>query len=149
MLSSSLEKYLILIYEMSVKEEELKCSELAKSLNVPLKKVIQALQRMHFQKYITYIAYQPLVITEKGQQMARYLISRDALIEEFLALLQINVDEEEKEAMKQYLSYEALTGIEQFVAFIRQYPEITNRYKIYTKRKSRAAILEPLPEDDE
>lgn len=147
MLSSSLEKYLILIYELSMKEEEMKCSELARTLNVPLKKVIQALQRMHYQKYISYTAYQPLTITEKGQQMARFLISRDALIEEFLALIQMNMDEEEKDTMKQYLSYEALKAIEQFVAFVRQYPEITNRYKLYLKRNQGESILEPLPNE--
>lgn len=148
-LSSSLEKYLIAIYKLAEKEEEIKSSELAKSLNVPLKKTIQALQRMHYQKYIVYLAYQPLTITDKGKEMARFLISRDALIEEFISILQLpESSEEDKETLKQYLSFETLESIERFVAFIHQYPEVTNRYKLFCKRKLKTRLLEPIPEEE-
>ena len=149
MLSSSLEQYLIHIYKLSEQGQEIKSSELSTELNMPLKKTIQALQRMHFQKYIVYLAYQPIAITDKGKEMAKYLISRDELIDEFLDILQLTDNrEEEREGMKQFLSYEALEGIERFVCFVRQYPEIINRYRSYSKRKMRVKILEPLPEEE-
>ncbi|MDA3733918.1 hypothetical protein PBV87_20805 [Niameybacter massiliensis] len=149
MLSSSLEQYLIHIYKLSEQGQEIKSSELSTELNMPLKKTIQALQRMHFQKYIVYLAYQPITITDKGKEMAKYLISRDELIDEFLDILQLtNNREEEREGMKQFLSYEALESVERFVCFVRQYPEIINRYRLYSKRKMRIKILEPLPEEE-
>ena len=149
MLSSSLEKYLMIIFEMAMKDEEVKCSEISKALNVPLKKTIQALQRMHYQKYVVYLAYQPLTITEKGKEMARFLISRDALVKEFISILQLPEEtEEEKEMMRQYLSYDTLESMERFVAFIHQYPEVTNRYQLFCKRKLKTRLLEPLPEED-
>lgn len=134
---------------MSEKEEEIKSSEIAKVLNIPLKKTVQALQRLHFQKYIVYSAYQPLQITEKGKQMALYLASKDLVLEEFLNIIQLpDHCQEEKEAMHQYLSYEALECIERFVIFVKQYPEIMNRYRLFNKRKLKMRMLEQKPEDD-
>ena len=49
--------------------------------------------------------------------------------------------------MKQYLSKESLEVIDQFVCFVRQYPEIMTRYKVYSKRKVRNRILEAFPEE--
>lgn len=150
MLSSSLEEYLIVIYKMAVQNEELKSSEISRALSVPLKKTIQALQRMHYQKYITYLPYQPLAITDKGKDMAKFLISRNALIEEFLNMMQISENfRTEKETMQQYLSYETLEALEKFILFMRQYPEVLNRYKIFMKRMPKNKILEALPEQDE
>ncbi|MGL5675344.1 MAG: metal-dependent transcriptional regulator [Cellulosilyticaceae bacterium] len=149
MLSSSLEKYLMTIYGMAIKEEELKCADISKALNAPLKKTIQALQRLHYQKFIVYLAYQPLTITEKGKEMARFLISRDALMEEFGEILQLpKGTEEEAEMMKQYLTYETLETIERFVAFNRQYPEVVNRYRLFCKRKLKNRLLERAPEEE-
>lgn len=147
-ISSSLEQYLIHIYKLSEQGQEIKSSDLSNQLNMPLKKTIQALQRMHFQKYINYLSYQPINITDKGKDMAKYLISRDALIDEFVEILQLPHSEEEKEGMKQLLSYESLESIERFVCFVRQYPEIINRYRLYNKRKMRQKILESLPREE-
>lgn len=149
MLSSSLEDFLIIIYKMANNGEELKSSEISKALNMPLKKTIQALQRMHYQKYVVYLPYQPLTITDKGKEMAEYILSRDELLEEFLNILQITENEDEKLAMRQYLSYESLEAIERFVLFVRQYPEITNRYKLYAKRTPKPKLLKPIPESEQ
>lgn len=150
MLSSSLEEYLIVIYKMAMEGEELKSNEISKALGVPLKKTIQALQRMHYQKYVGYLPYQPLTITEKGKEMAKFLISRNQLIEEFLGMLEISENfVTEKETMQQYLSHEMLEAIEKFVLFMHQYPEVLNRYKIFAKRKTRNKILETVSEQDE
>ena len=123
MLSSSLEKYLICLYNNLEQHSEFKISELAKEMNQPLQKTIQALQRMHYQKQIIYSTYQPLRMTEQGKKMAEYLIARDALIDEFLKLMHIEENAEaEREAMAQYLSHDSLMKIERFVLFNRQYP---------------------------
>jgi DtxR family Mn-dependent transcriptional regulator len=58
-LSSSLEEFLITIYKMSEERTELKSTEVARTIDAPLQKTIQALQRMHYQKYIIYSPYQP------------------------------------------------------------------------------------------
>jgi Mn-dependent DtxR family transcriptional regulator len=147
MLSSSLEKYLVGIYKMAVADKELKSTDVAKQINQPLQKTIQALQRMHYQKYIVYSPYQPLKLTEQGRQMAEYLMAREALVEEFLTLLLIEENREsEKEAMQQYLSYESLEVIEKFVLFNREYPEIYNRYQLIAKKKLKTRLLPPIPD---
>ncbi|MDF2612757.1 MAG: Iron dependent repressor, diptheria toxin type [Clostridia bacterium] len=149
MLSSSLEKYLVGIYKMALADKELKSTDIAKQINQPLQKTIQALQRMHYQKYIIYSPYQPLKMTEQGKQMAEYLIARESLVDEFLGLLQIKENKElEKETMQQYLSYESLEAIEKFVLFNRQYPEISRRYQLLMKKKVTSKLLPPIPENE-
>lgn len=149
MLSASLEKYLLCIYERINGDKELKSTEIAREMNQPLQKAVQALQRLHYQKYITYSAYQPLRLTEQGKQVAQYLIARNKLIDEFLDILHIEQNKEtEKEAMQQYLSYESLKTIEKFVIFNKQYPEIEQRYEMILKREPITYLLPELPSGD-
>ncbi|OOB78604.1 MAG: hypothetical protein BEN19_08760 [Epulopiscium sp. Nuni2H_MBin003] len=149
MISTSLEMYLIEIYMQVESDEEITCSDIARSLDVPIKKVIQAAQRLHYQKYIQYTTYQPITMTKKGEKLAKYIISKDKLLDNFLDILQITENTAlEKETMGQYLSYEALSQIEQFVTFVNSYPEILNRYKLYLKKNSATSILEPIPEEE-
>lgn len=146
MLSSSLEKYLICIYEMLEEDKELKVSDLARKMNQPLQKTIQALQRMHYQKHIIYSTYQPLRMTDGGKKMAEYLIARDALIGEFLGILKIEKNlSAEKEAMAQYLSHESLEKIERFVMFNRKYPEISERFNLLLQIVPQDTLLPPIP----
>lgn len=148
MLSASLEECLEVIYKMALQENELKSSEIAKQLNVPLSRVIQGIQRLHYQKYLIYSPYKPIELTAKGKEMGEYLIARKALIKEFLDILQIkeNVENEAK-AMEQYLSVSSLRAIEKFILFIRQYPEVTQRYKLISRKLTQGALLPPLPEE--
>ncbi len=149
MLSSSLEKYLIGIYEMLEEDKELKISDLAKRMNQPLQKVIQALQRMHYQKHIVYSTYQPLRMTEQGRKTAEYLIARNALIDEFFGILRIEKNADlEKEAMVQYLSHESLEKIERFVLFNRKYPEISERFNLLLQMVPQDRLLPPIPNDE-
>lgn len=149
MLSASLEKYLLCIYEKVQVDKELKSTEIAREMNQPLQKAVQALQRLHYQKYITYSAYQPLRLTEQGKQLAEYLVARNSLIDEFLDILHIEQNKEtEKEAMQQYLSYESLKTIEKFVIFNRQYPEIGTRYEMILKREPLMYLLPECPRSD-
>lgn len=149
MLSSSLEKYLMCIHQMLQTEKEIKSTDIAKQMNQPLQKVIQALQRLHYQKHIVYSAYQPLKLTDKGKSMAEYLSAREALISEFLGLLHIDVGSGgEKDAMEQYLSYDSLEKIEKFVLFNRRYPEISARYALVLKMDQKNRLLPPLPQGE-
>lgn len=147
MLSSSLESYLEIIYKMERDEKEIKALEIAQELSVPLSRVVQAIQRLHYQKYLTYSPYKPIELTERGNQTGEYLIARNGLIQEFLEILNIGENlESELEAMKQYLSVDSLRTIEKFVLFIRQYPEVTQRYKLFSKKGSKEVLLPELPE---
>ena len=134
------------MYQMLESDKELKTSDLAKQMNQPLQKTIQALQRMHYQKQVVYSPYQPLKMTEQGKSTAEYLIARDALIDEFLSFLHIEKNfATEKEAMSQYLSYESLEQIEKFMIFNRQYPEIAERFAMLIKMTPKHTLLPPLP----
>lgn len=149
MLSSSLEKYLICLYQMLEANKDIKISDLSKKMNQPLQKTIQALQRMHYQKYVVYSTYQPLKMTEQGRKMAKYLIARNTLIDEFFNLLCITKNKEaEKEAAAQYLSYDSLINIERFILFNKTYPEIFERFKLALSMDEEKSILPPIPEEE-
>lgn len=146
MLSSSLEKYLVTLYELLETNKELKVSDLAKQMNQSLQKTIQALQRMHYQKQVVYSPYQPLKLTDEGRKMAEYLIARNTLLDEFLKILHIEKNAVgEREVMAQYLSYESLEKIERFVMFNRQYPEISQRFELLLQMPPKNTLLPPLP----
>lgn len=145
MLSPTLEKYLICMYRMLQEESEMKISDIAKKMNQPLQKTIQALQRMHYQKQIIYSSYQPLKVTDEGKKMAEYLIAREELVSEFLKMLYIDRNfEQEKDLLCQYLSYESLGQIEKFIMFARQYPEVTERFGMFEKIVPQNTILPKL-----
>lgn len=149
MLSSSLEKYLVAIYELLETNKELKVGDLSKQMNQSLQKTIQALQRMHYQKHVIYSPYQPIRLTEKGREMAVYLVARQDLINEFLEILHIEKNRDsELEAMVQYLSYDSLEKIEKFVMFNRQYPEIAKRFDLVLQMPPKNILLPPLPSQD-
>ena len=142
MLSQSLEKYLVCMYKMLKDESEMKISDIAKRMNQPLQKTIQALQRMHYQKQVIYSSYQPLKLTDEGKKMAEYLIAREELVSEFMKVLYIEVNfEQEKDLLCQYLSHESLRQIEKFIMFSRQYPEISERFGLFCKVFSENTIL--------
>jgi len=149
MISISLQAYLVEIYKMKEENIEISCLKIAKKMNIPIKKSIQAAQRLHYQNYIQYTTYQPIQITPRGEQMARYIISKNRLLYNFLDILQITQNIElEKESMQQCFSDSALNQIEQFVLFINQYPEITNYYKLFLNEQSKMSILEKIPPED-
>lgn len=147
MLSSSLEDYLEIICRMQLEKGEVKSLEIAQDLKVPLSRVVQAIQRLHYQKYLIYSPYKPLELTSKGEQMGNYLTARNRLIKEFLGFLEIKENfQSELEAMQQYLSVPSLETIEKFILFTRQYPEISQRYKLFLKKVPKEVLLPKLPE---
>lgn len=94
-----------------------------------------------------YSPYKPLVVTEKGEEMGKYLTARNKLIKEFLEFLEIEENlQSELEAMQQYLSVPSLQTIEKFVLFTRQYPEVSQRYKQFSKKVSKEVLLPQIPE---
>lgn len=147
MLSSSLEDYLEIICRMQLEKGEVKSLEIAQELKVPLSRVVQAIQRLHYQKYLIYSPYKPLELTQKGEQMGAYLTARNKLIKEFLEFLEIEENfESELESMQQYLSVTSLETIERFILFTRQYPEVSQRYKAFSKKVPKEVLLPKLPE---
>lgn len=148
MLSTSLEKYLICIYQHLEKNEEIKISELAKEMKQTLKFTIQSLQRLHFQRFIVYSTYQPIKITETGKEMACYFLARNALIDEFFNFLHLANDESEKGAIAQYLSYDSLTKIEKFMIFVKKYPEIGERFDLLLHYPLDEHLLPTLPKNE-
>jgi len=136
-----------IICRMQLEKGEVKSLEIAQDLKVPLSRVVQAIQRLHYQKYLVYSPYKPIELTPKGEKMGNYLTARNALLKEFLEFLEIKENfQSELEAMQQYLSVSSLETIEKFILFTRQYPEVNQRYKMFSKKTAKEILLPKLPE---
>ncbi|OON94130.1 MAG: hypothetical protein ATN32_08440 [Candidatus Epulonipiscium fishelsonii] len=145
MLSSTLEHYLLVIYMAKLNQEEITCRDIAKKLNQPIKQVMQAVQRLHYQKYIDYSTCQPIEINKNGIQFANYLITRDRIVEQFLTVLDITENYQlEKEALCQYLTQETLIKLEKFVLFTSSNPQFVREYKLFLQANKESILLKYL-----
>ncbi|ONI42765.1 hypothetical protein AN396_13275 [Candidatus Epulonipiscium fishelsonii] len=145
MLSSTLEHYLLVIYVSKLNQEEITCRDIAKKLNQPIKQVMQAVQRLHYQKYIDYSTYQPIEINDNGIRFANYLITRDRIVEQFLIILDITENMQmEKETICQYLSQDTLMKMEQFVLFAISNPQFVREYKLFLQANKESILLKYL-----
>ena len=151
MISPSLEDYLESIYKSEISDIEIKPLTISQELDKPLSRVVQAIQRLHYQKYLVYSPYKPIKLTNKGIELGKYIDSRNKLIKDFLELINLsdtNLDNE-LDAMKQYLSIETLESIEKFLLFNKQYPEINQRYKMVYNKIESGRLLYRIKDENE
>ncbi len=71
-----------------------------------------------------YERYGEIQLTEKGKQLGSFLVKRNQLLQEFLAMLGCECDiAAEAEAMEHYLSNSTIVSIQKFVSFMNSRPE--------------------------
>lgn len=120
MLSPSLEDYLEEIYRFSLSLEIVRVTDISNKLKVSLPSVTKALYKLRDQNYIRYERYGEIKLTDQGKEMGLYLITRNQLLQEFLALICSNCNiAAEAEAMEHYLSTTTIDAIKTLVEFIK------------------------------
>ncbi|MGC7870489.1 metal-dependent transcriptional regulator [Desulfosporosinus sp. SYSU MS00001] len=130
MLTPSLEDYLEEIYRFSLSQNTVRVSDISKRLNVALPSVTKALYKLRNEGYIKYEAYGEIKLTDKGKEFGDYLVARNQLLQEFLALIcsQCNFAAE-AEAMEHYLSIATIDAIKTLVDFIKANPSWQQAFK--------------------
>ena len=70
-----------------------------------------------------------MTLTDEGERLARRVVKRHKILEEFLELLGIDRDVayEDLEGMEHHISSETLRGIEQLIVELQDDPEIRRR----------------------
>jgi Mn-dependent DtxR family transcriptional regulator len=132
MLSPSLEDYLEETYRFSVGSEIVRVTDISQKLKVSLPSVSKALGKLRAGGYITYQKYGMIGLTEKGKQMGRYLVERNTLLQDFLRIIYAECDiAAEAEAMEHYLSKSTITSIQRLMVFMKENPEIYQRFIDY------------------
>jgi DtxR family transcriptional regulator, Mn-dependent transcriptional regulator len=129
-LSPSLEDYLEEIYRfMLVNNNVVRVKDISKKLGVSLPSVSKALYKLNNQHYIKYHRYGEIELTDSGRQKGHYLVERNQLLQEFLALIRSDCNlAEEAEAIEHYLSESTIHSIHRLVSFFKANPAFYQAY---------------------
>ncbi|WP_407309668.1 metal-dependent transcriptional regulator [Desulfosporosinus sp. SB140] len=123
MLTPSLEDYLEEIYRFSLSLDTVRVTDISNRLNVALPSVTKALYKLRDESYIKYERYGVIMLTDKGKEIGYYLVARNQLLQEFLALICSKCDfAAEAEAMEHYLSTATIDAIKNMVDFMKVNP---------------------------
>ena len=95
-ISATLEDYLELIYETIQEKSTIKAIDIAKKFDISRASVTEALQRLEQKGYISSGRYQPILLTDKGTNLAKEIIYKHETLQKFFISV-LNLSEEEAE----------------------------------------------------
>ncbi|HWQ43570.1 MAG TPA: iron dependent repressor, metal binding and dimerization domain protein [Desulfosporosinus sp.] len=137
MLTPSLEDYLEEIYRFSLSLNTVRVTDISKRLKVALPSVTKALYKLRDQSYIKYERYGEIKLTDKGNEFGSYLVRRNQLLQEFLALICSKCNfAVEAEAMEHYLSAATIEAIKILVEFMKVNPSWQQAFKEFMDLRS-------------
>ncbi len=123
MLTPSLEDYLEEIYRLSLSLHTVRVTDISKRLKVAMPSVTKALYKLRDESYIKYERYGEIKLTDKGKEFGYYLVTRNQLLQEFLALICSKCNfAAEAEAMEHYLSTATIDAIKTLIEFMKCNP---------------------------
>ena len=123
MLTPSLEDYLEEIYRFSLSLDTVRVTDISNRLKVALPSVTKALYKLRDESYIKYERYGEIKLTDKGKELGYYLVTRNQLLQEFLALICSKCNfAAEAEAMEHYLSTATIDAIKTLIEFMKGNP---------------------------
>ncbi|NBJ14604.1 MAG: DNA-binding protein [Dehalobacter sp. 4CP] len=142
MLSPSLEDYLEEIYRFSLSLDTVRVTDISHRLQVALPSVTKALYKLRDYEYIKYEPYGEIKLTDKGKEYGFYLVTRNQLLQEFLALICSECNfAAEAEAMEHYLSAATIDAIKTLVEFIKSHPSWKEEFDDFVQIRSKENLL--------
>ena len=99
--------------------------DIAAKLCVKSPSVTNMLQRLDEQKFVTYIKYRGVILTNKGNKIAKTLEKRHQSFKKFLIMIGISETIAEKDAceMEHRINSETVTKLAKFVEFVESAPK--------------------------
>jgi Mn-dependent DtxR family transcriptional regulator len=115
--SVAVEDYLEQILQLIDSKGYARVADVAEGLGIAPSSVSNMMQRLDEKGLLKYEKYRGVTLTGEGERVARRIIKRHALLEEFLDLLGIDKDiaYADVEGMEHHISHGTLRGIEQLV----------------------------------
>ena len=132
-LTASMEDYLEMIYRLSVNTGFTRIHELSNALNVQPPSATNMVKKLGELKLLKYEKYGILILEKSGKLLGEALLKRHNTIEEFLRLIGVTAAEslEETEKVEHTLSINTIKCIENYIKFMKENPEINNKFKEY------------------
>lgn len=142
-ISPSMENYLETIYDLGLDGQIARVKDVANRLNVKMSSVTGALQSLAKSDMVHYTPYQNIVLTEKGEELARLIHNRHRIITSFLTdVLGVEIEIAETDACKleHVLSKETMNRLLNFML---------NRKLINSSEKESIICLEEGTKEEE
>lgn len=137
MLSPSLEDYLEEIYRLASQQQVVRTTDIAHKLKVSLPSVTKAVKKLSRKGYLQYKRYKNIKLTAQGEQLGKFLVTRNRTLQEFLTVIDSNCNkEDEAEAMEHYLSETTVDAITILVDFFKQHPQLQRKFLEFKNKKT-------------
>lgn len=117
------EDYLETIYNLEQESGFSRISDIAQHLKISKPSVTQMVQKMAEEGYLDYTPYSPLQLTAKGQKIGQDIAERHQVLSEFLTLLDIPPDIQEKDihGIEHYLSPVTFERLKKVTLFLQKH----------------------------
>ena len=137
--SVAVEDYLEKILELIDSKGYARVADIAEGLGIAQPSVSNMMKRLDEKGLLKYEKYRGMTLTEEGETVARRIIKRHGILEDFLGL--VGVDKEtaydDVEGMEHHISPQTLRAIEQIILELRGSPEMLERVRQAASEKSR------------
>lgn len=126
-LSASLEDYLEAIYELSLVLPKVRCSDIARKLNVKRPSVTNALQALQRKAFIFYDPYSAVALTDSGKMEAVGILRRHKTLNVFLEKI-LGIEKEKAQStacrIEHAIDSEITTRLIEFIEFFESCPRM-------------------------
>lgn len=141
-MSKSEQSYIETIYNLIKEHGYARVIDIATKLSVKPPSVTNMLQRLDEQKFVTYIKYRGVILTDKGKIIAETLEKRHQSFKKFLIMIGISETVAEKDAceMEHRINPETVTKLAKFVEFVESAPKtppFLQHFKKYIRNGNR------------
>jgi Mn-dependent DtxR family transcriptional regulator len=133
----SMEDYLEKIYLSIQQKGYARSVDIASSLNVLPSSVTKMMQKLDEEGYGIYERYRGFVLTEKGSTVAKKLVEKHEMLEDFLKMIGVQDHNiyEEVEKLEHYISKETSLCLSTLIDFFDENPSAKKEYLQYRKDK--------------
>lgn len=137
-LTASMEDYLEMIFRLSSATGFTRINPLSLALNVQPPSTTKMVQHLANLGFVKYEKYGVITLTEEGKAQGSRLLERHNIIENFMRLLGVSESEvlEETEQIEHMLSGGTLKCMENYVEFMRQAPDVSDRYRAFLQNRN-------------
>ena len=118
------EDYLEVVYDLIQQKGYARSADIAERLEVKSPSVTRMMQKLNGMGLIVYERYRGLILTDKGEEMARFMRHKHAIIVEFLQILGIEekTAKMDAEGIEHHVHKVTVRRIERFIKFVNTHP---------------------------
>ncbi len=137
-LTASMEDYLEMIYRLSQNTGFTRIHTLSQALNIQPSSATKMVQHLAQLGFVKYEKYGYLMLEETGKELGAWFLKRHTIIEEFMRMVGAGDTKilEETEKTEHMLSDETIGCLARFVMFMKQNPDIVERYAAFRMKPS-------------